>query len=78
MRLLSRSKDDRSRGILGINLGRNKTTKEPVADFVKGVEELGELADYIVINISSPNTPGLRKMQGKQQLQELISEVFCV
>lgn len=76
MRLLSRSKDDRSRGILGINLGRNKTTKEPVADFVKGVEELGELADYIVINISSPNTPGLRKMQGKQQLQELISEVL--
>ncbi len=62
-------------GILGVNVGKNKMTDDPVGDFVKGVEALGEFADYIVINVSSPNTPGLRKMQGKEELKELISRV---
>eukprot|EP00794_Sanderia_malayensis_P019006 gene19006-20918_t len=64
-------------GVVGVNVGKNKTVEDPVADFVKGVEELGEFADYIVINVSSPNTPGLRKMQGKKELTELISNVLA-
>ena len=44
-------------------------------DFVLGIKELGDWADYAVINVSSPNTPGLRKMQGKEQLRNLIQKV---
>ena len=62
-------------GIVGVNIGRNKTTNDPVEDFVQGIKELGEFADYVVINVSSPNTPGLRRMQGKEQLQNLIMKV---
>ena len=43
---------------LGVNLGKNKTSVDPVDDYVQGIRELGVYADYIVINISSPNTPG--------------------
>lgn len=62
-------------GIVSINLGKNKTTENAVDDYVKGVLKLGELADLLVINVSSPNTPGLRKMQGHQQLSQLIEKV---
>ena len=62
-------------GIVGVNVGRNKITDDPVGDFLIGVKELGSVADYIVINVSSPNTPGLRKMQGKEELENLISKV---
>ena len=66
---------ERSQGIVGVNVGKNKTAEDPVEDFVQGIKELGEYADYVVINVSSPNTPGLRKMQGKEQLQNLILKV---
>ncbi|XP_065064781.1 dihydroorotate dehydrogenase (quinone), mitochondrial-like [Rhopilema esculentum] len=59
-------------GIVGVNLGKNKNTEDAIDDYVKGIKELGHFADYIVINVSSPNTPGLRKMQGKEQLESLI------
>lgn len=62
-------------GIVGINLGKNKTSADPVADYVKGVQKFGEMANYLVINISSPNTPGLRSMQGREQLQQLVKAV---
>ena len=65
----------RNDGIVGVNVGRNKITDDPVGDFLIGVKELGALADYIVINVSSPNTPGLRKMQEKEELENLISKV---
>lgn len=68
--------DDKKSGIIGINLGKNKTSDSPVGDYVKGVERFGALADYLVINVSSPNTPGLRSMQGKQQLEELVEKVW--
>lgn len=64
------------KGILGVNLGKNKESPDAVDDYVIGVKKFGELADYLVINVSSPNTPGLRKMQGKQQLKELIDKVL--
>ncbi|XP_053304732.1 dihydroorotate dehydrogenase (quinone), mitochondrial [Spea bombifrons] len=60
---------------LGINLGKNKTSEDSAADYIKGVQELGPLADYLVINVSSPNTPGLRHLQGKDQLRHLLAEV---
>lgn len=64
-----------TKGIISVNLGKNKETVDAVDDYVKGVLKLGELADILVINVSSPNTPGLRKMQGRQQLQTLVEKV---
>jgi dihydroorotate dehydrogenase len=58
--------------ILGINLGKNKETVDAAADYEIGAAQLGPLADYVVINVSSPNTPGLRALQGKVPLQDLV------
>lgn len=60
---------------MGVNLGKNKTSAYPVDDYVQGVKIFGKVADYLVINISSPNTPGLRAMQGKEMLDTLLQEV---
>ena len=62
-------------GILGVNLGKNKTSPHAVGDYVKGVHMFGGLADYLVINVSSPNTPGLRSMQKREELSNLLFEV---
>ncbi|XP_068639932.1 dihydroorotate dehydrogenase (quinone), mitochondrial [Aristolochia californica] len=62
-------------GILGVNLGKNRTSEDAVGDYVQGVHTLSQYADYLVINISSPNTPGLRKLQGRNQLRDLIKRV---
>jgi dihydroorotate dehydrogenase len=70
-RLASRATGKRN-GVLGINLGKNKETQDAAADYEIGARRLGPLADYVVINVSSPNTPGLRALQGKAPLQELI------
>jgi len=64
------------KAVLGINLGKNKTSVDAVQDYVVGVEKFGKLADYLVINVSSPNTPGLRSMQGKTELTHLIKKVL--
>lgn len=63
-------------GVLGVNLGKNKTTEDAAADYIEGVYSLAKFADYLVVNVSSPNTPGLRSLQGKQQLQELLTRVL--
>lgn len=60
---------------LGINLGKNKSSTDAAADYVAGVQTLGPLADYLVVNVSSPNTPGLRDLQGKAELQDLLTKV---
>lgn len=75
-KVLNRIKAIRSSGedvILGVNLGKNKTSEDDVDDYVKGILTFGPLADYLVINISSPNTPGLRSMQKKEILTKLLS-----
>ena len=59
-------------GIVGVNLGRNKDSAEAVGDYVKGARVLARLADYLVVNVSSPNTPGLRALQGRDQLRQLL------
>lgn len=62
--------------LLSINLGKNKTSaEEDPSDFVRGVETFGPLADYLVINVSSPNTPGLRDLQKRDSLQRLLRQV---
>ena len=60
--------------LLGINLGKNKQGEE-VGDYVKGVQRLGPYADVLVINVSSPNTPGLRDLQSESKLLKLLSTV---
>lgn len=60
---------------LGINLGKNKSSTDAAADYVAGVRTLGPLADYLVVNVSSPNTPGLRDLQGKAELRDLLTKV---
>ncbi|XP_043562664.1 dihydroorotate dehydrogenase (quinone), mitochondrial isoform X1 [Chiloscyllium plagiosum] len=61
---------------LGINLGKNKLSQDAAADYVKGVQQLGPLADYLVVNLSSPNTPGLRALQSKKELRTLLEKVL--
>ncbi|KAA8528900.1 hypothetical protein F0562_033612 [Nyssa sinensis] len=62
-------------GILGVNLGKNKTSEDAAADYVQGVHTLSQYADYLVINVSSPNTPGLRQLQGRKQLKDLVKKI---
>ncbi|KAK9674214.1 hypothetical protein RND81_12G218900 [Saponaria officinalis] len=62
-------------GILGVNLGKNKTSEDAANDYVQGVHTLSQYADYLVINVSSPNTPGLRQLQGRKQLKDLVKKV---
>jgi dihydroorotate dehydrogenase len=62
----------RKPGIIGVNLGKNKATDDAAADYEKGILMLAPLADYVVINISSPNTPGLRALQGREALSALL------
>lgn len=56
-------------------MGKNKTSESARDDYVNGVMKLGQYGDYIVINVSSPNTPGLRDLQGKKRLQDLCDAV---
>ncbi|KAJ6907942.1 hypothetical protein NC651_018392 [Populus alba x Populus x berolinensis] len=62
-------------GILGVNLGKNKTSEDAAADYVQGVHTMSQYSDYLVINVSSPNTPGLRMLQGRKQLKDLVKKV---
>jgi len=62
-------------GIIGVNLGKNKwrsSLEETIDDYTTGINKLGRYADYLVINISSPNTPGLRDMQRQEPLRILL------
>ncbi len=62
-------------GIVGVNIGANKDSTDRIADYVAGVRAMSEVADYLTINISSPNTPGLRGLQDKVALDDLLSAV---
>jgi dihydroorotate dehydrogenase len=64
-----------ARGIVGANLGKNRDTTDGAADYIACIEAMTGLADYLVVNISSPNTPGLRALQARAQIEELISRV---
>ncbi|MNH59827.1 Dihydroorotate dehydrogenase [compost metagenome] len=60
---------------IGANLGANKDTDDKAADYVAGLGRLAGLADYFTINISSPNTPGLRALQGREALDDLLGRI---
>lgn len=61
--------------VLGINVGANKDAVDRVADYVTGVRQMAGLADYLTINISSPNTPGLRTLQSGDALAALLDGI---
>jgi len=63
------------RFLLGANLGANKDSEDRIADYAAGMAALGPLADYMVINVSSPNTPGLRDLQTREHLAALLDGV---
>jgi dihydroorotate dehydrogenase len=65
------------RGVLGANLGKNKYATDTADDYARGVRALGRYADYLVVNVSSPNTPGLRALQGRELLAELLTAVLA-
>ncbi len=60
-------------GLVGINIGANKDSNDRIADYVTGVRNMEVYADYLTINISSPNTPGLRALQDKSALNDLLT-----
>lgn len=62
-------------GILGINVGANKRTEDKAADYAACIRKLAPLASYITVNISSPNTPGLRALQVGEALDDLLARV---
>tara|TARA_Y100000590_G_scaffold353556_1_gene406519 strand:+ start:1 stop:1047 length:1047 start_codon:yes stop_codon:yes gene_type:complete len=68
-----RIRSNGKRGILGVNIGPNKTTKNQKNDFCLGLSNFCDLADYITVNISSPNTEGLRDFHDQKKLTELIT-----
>jgi len=59
-------------GIVGINIGANKDSKDRIADYASAFEQLAPLADYVTVNVSSPNTPGLRGLQNREELARLL------
>ena len=70
---LPRAQSAKRNGILGINVGANKDATDRTADYVHGVTRAAPHADYITINISSPNTPGLRDLQHGAALRDLLA-----
>ncbi len=65
-------------GIVGANIGANKDSEDPAQDYVTCLKSLLGLASYFTINISSPNTPGLRKLQGRAALDDLLARLVAV
>jgi dihydroorotate dehydrogenase len=63
-------------GPIGINIGANKDSDDRVADYVMGIQAMERFADYLTVNISSPNTPGLRALQDKAALDDLLAAVM--
>lgn len=72
-----RKKNFATSGILGVNIGINKGTLSPLEDYRHCMAVLSPLADYITINVSSPNTAGLRDLQQKEELDKLLSGLMA-
>ncbi|WP_445679212.1 quinone-dependent dihydroorotate dehydrogenase [Radicibacter daui] len=68
--------EEKPRGPVGANLGRNKESPDAGSDYVQGVRAVAAFCDYIVVNVSSPNTPGLRALQGRAELKALLERVL--
>jgi len=68
---------DRPAGIVGVNIGANKESADPIEDYVLGLRRFAGVADYFTVNISSPNTPGLRDLQAPERLDALLARVMA-
>jgi dihydroorotate dehydrogenase len=66
----------RGRGLVGINIGANKDSIDRISDYVLGFAALAPLADYVAVNVSSPNTPGLRGLQNREELTRLLDSLI--
>jgi dihydroorotate dehydrogenase len=67
----------REAGIVGVNVGKNRDSEDASADYAEGVRRAASLADYLVVNVSSPNTPGLRDLQARAVLETLLRQVLA-
>ncbi|WP_374545528.1 quinone-dependent dihydroorotate dehydrogenase [Rhodoblastus sp.] len=72
-RLLARA---RHGGVVGVNIGANKDSTDRAADYVAGIEAFADVASYFTVNVSSPNTPGLRDLQQAAALDDLLARVL--
>ena len=66
---------DRPQGIVGVNIGAGRDSEDRIADYVSGIERMAPVASYLTVNISSPNTPGLRDLQAPDALDALLKRV---
>jgi dihydroorotate dehydrogenase len=73
-RLAARRRDG---GIVGANIGKNRDAPDAAADYASGISALAPLADYLVVNVSSPNTPGLRELQRRREITVLIERLLA-
>ena len=62
-------------GIVGVNIGANKDSTDRISDYVAGIDAFSDVASYFTINISSPNTPGLRNLQSAAELPALLKRL---
>jgi len=76
-RVHRRIAETKPNGIVGINVGANKDSPDRVEDYVLGLRKFADCASYFTVNISSPNTPGLRDLQTRQNLQTLVDAIVA-
>jgi dihydroorotate dehydrogenase len=62
-------------GIVGVNIGANKDSADRIGDYVQGIAAFAHVASYFTVNISSPNTPGLRGLQSRAELEQLLGRI---
>ena len=74
--VLERIKSNKKLGVLGINIGPNKNSENRINDYLIGIEKFQDVADYIAINISSPNTENLRNFHDGKKLQDLLKSIL--
>lgn len=73
---LARLKQREGGGVVGVNIGANKDAADRIADYVTGLDAFYDVASYFTVNISSPNTPGLRDLQSPDALAELLQRLI--
>ncbi len=73
---LERFRSAGGRGVVGVNIGANRDSADRIADYARGARAFASVADYLAVNVSSPNTPGLRDLQGVENLRKLLGGVM--
>lgn len=76
-RALARLSQRKSKGVIGVNIGAGKDAVDRQGDYVAGLETFSPVADYFTVNISSPNTPGLRDLQAPRELDSLLARLMA-